>query len=263
MKRGPFGRRYWSSLTGTGFGPTAERDWRGQPFWRRYVASFFVLPQPARPPQQAEAETARESQTDNVSAPQRDRSPWFLRYQAAVLTGAAALTVVMVSVTLVGRESNGSGNTAPGTTAPSLGGETTPSPIGTPSPTSPTGSPTTSVPPTTQGWQGSIRVDGKSEHVTAGPKPAAGQVFGLTVRSGPVLDGFGNLAKWTQDGPATKGGCAALLKGGAVYNLTVQTDDQLCLETLGGAIASAKVTGEGQDAFAGPYVDLDVAIYPS
>lgn len=39
-------RRYWSALTGDALLSRPERHWQGQSFRRRYLASFFVSPQP-------------------------------------------------------------------------------------------------------------------------------------------------------------------------------------------------------------------------
>ncbi|WP_194899155.1 hypothetical protein, partial [Catenulispora pinisilvae] len=121
-ERGSFGRRYWSSLTDVryGAGATRERNWRGQPFWRRYLASFFVLPQPPRPRQKRVA-IARVAQTHDVAPPrpQRVRRPWLLRYQSAVLAGAAVLAgVVVVTMRHQGGPNEGAGSggaTGPGT----------------------------------------------------------------------------------------------------------------------------------------------------
>ena len=257
MNRGPIARRYWSSLTGMGHGPAPERDWRGQPFWRRYVASFFVLPQP---PEQQEADTASESESefeaaDSVSPPQRVRMPRLFRYQSVVLAGAVVLVAGVVSVTQFGGGSpGGTTGTHPGTSTSS------PTPNPTTSTTGPASPPTTS--PTKSGpWQGTIRVAMNGERVTVGPQPGAGLVFGLAAGSQGVLVGPGNLAPWTEDGSPTAAKCLALLQAHAVYQATVKVGDQLCVAALDGRVASAKVSAEDQNASDGLYIDLAVLAY--
>lgn len=254
MNRGPRGRRYWTSLTGVGGSPAPERNWRGQPFWQRYVASFFVLPQP---PGQAPIDTAKH----------RFRAPALFRYQSAVLAGAAVLVVVF-SVTQLG---NGS---SPGNSAvsqrPPLGSGIAGAPPGggpgatpaTPSTTKP--SPTTTTPTKVVPWQGTVRVSRIGEQVTAGPPRVAGLRFGLAVSGPGVLVGSGNLAQWTDEktSPAAAT-CVALLKAHAEYQVTVQVGDQICIAALDGRTASAKVADEGTGNDGAPYVDLEVLAYVS
>ncbi|MEY9906062.1 hypothetical protein ABIA35_002279 [Catenulispora sp. MAP12-49] len=255
MSRGPIGRRYWSSLTGLGSGPAPERDWRGQTFWRRYVASFFVLPQPSAGSETgaevADADTDTEAGT--VSVPQHIRSPKLVRYQAAVLVGAVALVVVVVSVTQGGGQpSNGSNPSGPTSSSTASVPPTTA--------TGPTKAPTT-IPSKPGPWQGTVRVTMNGEHVTAGPIPGAGLVFGLQVGAQGTLVGPGNLAAWTADKSPTAAGCVALLQGHAVYQAAVKVGDQLCVAALNGRTALAKVSAEDQDASNGQYIDLDVLAY--
>lgn len=258
MNRGPLARRYWSSLTGVGRGPTAQRNWRGQPFWRRYIASFFVLPQPPGRLAQPEDRTAsaRNTSTSTVSPPQRLRAPRLFRYQSAVLGGAAVLAVVVVSVTqLGGGSSPGSGNPNPG---PSEGG--TP-----PSSTTSTGTsstPLTTSPSKVELWQGTIRVNARGEQVTAGPAPVAGLLFGLAATNQTTLNGPGNLAQWTQDGAPAVAGCLAVLQAHATNQVTVQVGDQVCIVALDGRTTVGKVTAEGANDTSGTYIDLDVEAYP-
>ncbi|MEY9934624.1 hypothetical protein ABH926_009292 [Catenulispora sp. GP43] len=256
MSRGPIGRRYWSSLTGLGSGPAPERDWRGQTFWRRYVASFFVLPQPpVESGTGTGTDTATDAATGTVSAPQRIRAPKLVRYQAAVLAGVAALVAVVVSVTQGGGGGQpGNGHTAPGsTTSATASGPTTTA-------TGPTKAPTTS--PTKPGpWQGTVRVTMNGEHVTAGPIPGAGLVFGLQVGPQATLVGPDNIAAWTEDKSPTAASCSALLQGHAVYQAAVKVGDQLCVAALNGRTAVAKVTAEDQDASNGQYIDLQILAY--
>ena len=251
MSRGPLGRRYWSSLTGLGDGPIPERNWRGQPFWRRYVASFFVLPQPPGQPGQSEQPAP---EAGSVSVPHRVRSPRTLRFQAAFLAGAAVLVAVVVSVSHTGSPSSG------GPPPPPVGGGTsTPEPsltTTTGGPSTPTTSPSKSGP-----WHGTIRVTMNGEHVTAGPTPGAGLVFGLAVGSQSTLVGPGNLVLWTDDKTATAASCTALLQAHAVYQVPVQVGDQLCMASLNGRAAFAKVTAEDQNASDGSYIDLDVLAF--
>jgi hypothetical protein len=264
VNRDPLARRYWSSLTGVGQGPTVQREWRGQPFWRRYVASFFVLPQPPGRLAQPKARTARAPHTGTVSPPQRARAPRLFRYQSAVLGGAAVLAAVVVSVTQLGGGSSppGSGNGNPGPSSgatPSLttatGTSSTPSTTAKPSTT--TGSPSKVEP-----WQGTIRVNVRGEQVTAGPSPVAGLRFGLAATGQSTLNGPGNLAQWTQDGTATAAGCLALLQAHATNQVTVQVGDQVCIAALDGRTTVGKVTAEASSASSGTYIDLDVEAYP-
>ena len=247
MNRGPIARRYWSSLTGIGHGPAPERNWRGQTFWQRYVASFFVLPQPPGQPE-----------TGSVSAPEHVRAPQLFRYQSAVLAGAAVLAVVAVSVTQFG---GGSPGNSVGT-GPTTSTDSSPTVSPTTSPSGPSQPPTTS--PTKSGpWEGTIRVTTDGEHVTAGPPPGAGLVFGLAVGGQGVLVGPANLAPWTQDGSPTAAKCSALFQAHAVYQATVNVGDQLCLAALNGRAASAKVPPPRTTASDGAYIDLQVVAYPA
>ncbi|MEY9854531.1 hypothetical protein ABH935_000128 [Catenulispora sp. GAS73] len=242
MNRGPLARRYWSSLTGVGHGPTAQRNWRGQSFWRRYVASFFVLPQPPGQGTQRTVKTAR--------------APHLFRYQSAVLGGAAVLAVVVVSVTQLG------GGSSPGNGGPNPGpsnGSTPPSP--TPS-TSASSTPSTTSPSKAQLWQGTIRVNVRGEQVTAGPSPVAGLLFGLAATNQTTLNGPGNLVQWTQDGTPTAPGCLAALQAHATNQVTVQVGDQVCIAALDGRTAVGKVTAEGSSDTSGTYIDLAVEAYP-
>lgn len=265
MNRGPIGRRYWSSLTGVGYSPTPQRNWRGQPFWRRYVASFFVLPQPPGHGQ-ASAETAKAPRTSSVSQQQRVRAPRLFRFQAAILAGAAVL-VVGFSVTQLG---NGSSNDSAGPKPTSIGGGDVTSPptyangsgplagsgSGAPPPTP------SAIPTKVEPWQGTVRVTTTGEEDTAGPARPAGLRFGLQVSGTQALVGAGNLAQWTEQGTApTAAACVALLKGGAVYQVTVQVGDQICIAALNGRTASAKVADEGTGGDGTPYIDLDVMVY--
>lgn len=254
MNRGPLGRRYWTSLTGVGGSPAPERNWRGQPFWRRYAASFFVLPQPPGP-----------VPVDPVK--HRFRAPGLFRYQSAVLAGAAVLVVVF-SVTEIG---NGS---SPGNSAvsqrPPVGsgiagappGGSTGATASTPSATKPSQSTTT--PTKVVPWQGTVRVSRTGEQVTAGPPRVAGLRFGLAVSGPGALVGSGNLAQWTNgDAAPTAAACVALLKAHAEYQVTVQVGDQICIAALDGRTASAKVADEGTGGDGTPYVDLEVMAYAS
>ncbi|MEY9886646.1 hypothetical protein ABIA31_000272 [Catenulispora sp. MAP5-51] len=256
MSRGPIGRRYWSSLTGLGSGPAPERDWRGQTFWRRYVASFFVLPQPSAGSEtgaDVDANADADAEAGTVSVPQHIRSPKLVRYQAAVLVGAVALVVVVVSVTQGGGQpSNGSNPSGPTSSSTASVPPTTA--------TGPTKAPTT-IPSKPGPWQGTVRVTMNGEHVTAGPIPGAGLVFGLQVGAQGTLVGPGNLAAWTADKSPTAAGCVALLQGHAVYQAAVKVGDQLCVAALNGRTALAKVSAEDQDASNGQYIDLDVLAY--
>jgi hypothetical protein len=261
VSRGPLGRRYWSSLTGLGSGPAPQRSWRGQTFWRRYLASFFVLPQSPAESEDGtefatgpEAGTGTETEAEAASAPQHIRSPKLVRYQAAVFAGAIALVVVAVSVAQHGSGQPANGAHPTGPTAPS----TASAPATTA--TGPTQAPTTS--PSRSGpWQGTVRVTMNGEHVTAGPIPGAGLVFGLQVGPESALVGPGNLAAWTAEKSPTAAGCVALLQGHAVYQVAVKVGDQLCVAALNGRTALAKVTAEDQDASDGQYIDLDVLAY--
>jgi hypothetical protein len=261
VNRGPLGRRYWTSLTGVGGRPIPERNWRGQSFWRRYVASFFVLPQP---PSQAPIDTAEAPRAASLPQPHRFRAPGLFRYQSAVLAGAGVLVVVF-SVTQLGSGSSPgtSGVSQPppvgsGTSGPAVGG--TPS---TPSPTKPS-SPSTTTPTKVVPWQGTVRVTRIGEEVTAGPPRVAGLRFGLAVSGPGTLVGSGNLAQWTDDktGP-TAATCVTLLKAQAEYQVTVQVGDQICIAALDGRTASAKVADEGTGSDGTPYVDLQVLAYVS
>lgn len=260
MNRGPLGRRYWTSLTGVGGSPAPERNWRGQPFWRRYAASFFVLPQP---PARAPIDTAEAPHARSVSHPHRFRAPGLFRYQSAILAGAGVLVVVF-SVTQLGNGSppGGSAVTQPppvgsGTSGPATGA--TPS---TPPTTKP--SPTTTTPTKVVPWQGTVRVSKIGEEVTAGPPRVAGLRFGLAVSGPGTLVGSGNLAPWTNsDAGPTAATCLALLKAHAEYQVTVQVGDQICIAALDGRTASAKVADEGTGADGTPYVDLEVLAYVS
>lgn len=254
MSRGPLGRRYWSSLTGLGSGPAPERNWRGQTFWRRYIASFFVLPQPPAESESSESESEDGTAPVSASAPQYIRSPKLVRYQAAVFAGAIALVVVAVSVAQHGGRQPGNGGNRPGPTTPSTASAPATSTTG------PTTAPTTS-PSRTGPWQGTVRVTMNGEHVTAGPLPGAGLVFGLQVGPDSALVGPGNLAAWTEDKSPTAAGCVARLQGHAVYQVAVKVGDQLCVAALNGRTALAKVTAEDQDAGDGQYIDLDVLAY--
>lgn len=254
MNRGPLGRRYWSSLTGVGGSPAPERSWRGQSFRRRYVASFFVLPQP---PGQAPLDTAKH----------RFRAPGLFRYQSAVLAGAAVLVVVF-SVSQLGNGSSPGNSAAPqrppvgsGIAGAAPGGGTGATPS-TPTATKP--SPTTTTPTKVVPWQGTVRVSKIGEEVTAGPPRVAGLRFGLAVSGPGALVGSGNLAQWTDDkaSPAAAS-CVDLLKAHADYQLTVQVGDQICIAALDGRTASAKVADEGTGNDGGPYVDLEVLAYVS
>lgn len=250
MNRGPLGRRYWSSLTGLGAGPAPERNWRGQPFWRRYVASFFVLPQ-----------------TGGATHSQRFRAPALFRYQSAVLAGAGVFVVVF-SVTQLG---SGSSPAATATSKPppvgsgtgpggSQGGAPTQSAPSTPTKPSPTATTPTKVVP----WQGTLRVGKVGEHVTAGPPRVAGLRFGLAVSGPGALVGSGNLAQWTtEDSAPAAASCLALLKAHAEYQLTLQVGDQICIAALDGRTASAKVTDEDTGDDGTPYIDLEVMAYAS
>jgi hypothetical protein len=253
VNRDPRGRRrYWTSLTGIGGTPAPARNWRGQPFWHRYVASFFVLPQP---PGQAPIDTAKH----------RFRAPALFRYQSAVLAGAAVLVVVF-SVTQLGNGSS-PGNSAvsqrppvgSGIAGAPPGGVTGASPS---TPTTP--SPTTTAPTKVVPWQGTVRVSMIGEAVTAGPPRVAGLRFGLAVSGPGTLVGSGNLAQWTDEksSPAAAT-CVALLKAHAEYQVTVQVGDQICIAALDGRTASAKVAGEGTGNDGAPYVDLEVLAYVS
>ncbi|WP_194916315.1 hypothetical protein [Catenulispora rubra] len=257
MNRGPLARRYWSSLTGVAHGPTAQRNWHGQPFWRRYIASFFVLPQPPGQGTQR-IRIAKEARAPQASAsqPQRLRAPRLFRYQSVVLGGAAVLAVVVVSVTQLGGGSPpGNGGANPG---PSNGG-TRPSP--TPS-TSASSTPSSTSPSKVQLWQGTIRVNVRGEQVTAGPSPVAGLLFGLAATNQTTLNGPGNLAPWTQDGTPTAATCLATLQAHATNQLTVQVGDQVCIAALDGRTAAGKVTAEAANDTSGAYIDLDVEAYP-
>ncbi|MBS2532882.1 hypothetical protein KGQ20_08855 [Catenulispora sp. NF23] len=282
-ERGSFGHRYWSSLTDVRYaaGATRERNWRGQPFWRRFLASFFVLPQPPRP-RRKPVETARMAQTRYVLQPQppqvqqqpwqppqvqqqpwqppqpqpqpqpqqpwqpqpwqpqRARRPWLLRYQSAVLAGAAVLTGVVV-VTMR-HQGGGPGN----------GGTTTPTSIGSPS------SPSTSE----AVWQGTMRVDAGGEEVTSGPPPSATTVFGLSLSGTSTLIGSGNLAPLEQDTTLDVFDCSSVLQAGVVSVLTVHPGDEFCMAAEDGSVALAQVTAEAAPSPDGPYVDLDVTVRP-
>ncbi|MEZ0110047.1 hypothetical protein ABH920_004061 [Catenulispora sp. EB89] len=255
MSRGPLARRYWSSLTGVGHGPAVQRNWRGQSFWRRYVASFFVLPQPPGQPTQPKIRKAIAPQT-SASQPQRLRAPRLFRYQSALLGGAAVLAAVVVSVTqLGGGSSPGSGGPNPG---PSNGG--TP-----PNPTTSTGAsstPSATSPSKVELWQGTIRVNVRGEQVTAGPSPVAGLLFGLAATNETTLNGPGNLASWTQDGTPTAAGCLAALQAHATNQVTVQVGDQVCIAALDGRTSVGKVTAEDSNDTSGAYIDLAVEAYP-
>ena len=293
MNRGPLARRYWFSLTGAGHGPTPQRNWRGQTFWRRYLASFFVLPQPPAPPSQAKNATARALRTsvdsapdtsagsqpatraDSApdtsvasapatsidSAPQHPRPPRarIFRFQPALLGGMAVLVVAVVAVTqLKGGNSPSSGGPNP---HPSNGG---PQPTPQTTTSSPSAKPpTTSASPTkVETWQGTIRVNIRGEQVTAGPSPVAGLLFGLEAPNQTTLNGPGNLAQWTQDGDPTAAGCLAALQAHAVNQVTVQVGDQVCIAALDGRTAVGKVTAEDTDVSNGTYIELAIVAYP-
>ncbi|ACU73975.1 hypothetical protein Caci_5116 [Catenulispora acidiphila DSM 44928] len=244
MNRGPNLRRYWSSLTGLGRGPAPERNWRGKPFWRRYLASFFVLPQP---PEELDA--------DGASISEGARTPR-LRYQSMVLAGAAVLAVVAVSVTQFGGGSPGNDTTGTGSDHGASSSHPTSPTTSSSGPSTPTTSPTKPGP-----WAGTIRVAMNGERVTSGPPPGAGLVFGLAVGGQGVLVGPGNLVAWTDDASPTAAKCSALLQAHAVYQATVKAGDKLCVAALNGRTASAKVTAEDQNASDGVYIDLEVVAY--
>lgn len=252
MNLGPRARRYWSSLTGIGTGthtdagigdaPSPERHWRGQPFRRRYVASFFVLPQPL---------------AGGVPNPHRVRAPQLFRYQPAVLAGAGVLVIVF-SATQLGTGSS-SADTS-GAKPPTVGaGTNAPAQPPASTPTSP--SPTTTAPTKIVPWQGTLRVSKIGEEVTTGPPRVAGLRFGLAVSGPGALVGSGNLVPWTTDATPTAATCLALLKAHAVYQVTVQAGDQICIAALDGRTASAKVADEGTGSDGTPYIDLTVLAY--
>jgi hypothetical protein len=228
-------------LTGAGFAPRAARNWKGQPFWRRYVASFFVLPQP--PYQQAKVETARAPLTNSVLRPQPSRwnesvpqpvgwSPvptQARRPKRLALALSAAAASLVAGVVVVGFE----GLAGSGATAPNAGG-------------------------TAVIWRGTLQVDGQGERDLDGKPPTV--PFGFRLSGSLDLSAADAFAIWTQPTVPTALECADLLQSGGASSHVVQVGDILCATSGPDDVAIVSVKQQGQGG-SGPYLDLNVTVW--